>query len=295
MWFLLQFYCSPHLYVNNKTAESRCIYKLMPFYVQTGLHNTYKIYFSMTWAALTGRCNSLCGAFYFTDFMSLSVCVLQGSQTLEASRCGVQQNPRSGYMLEFDIYLGHVLAPMPHGLGHHVIMIMADWFLQRGNHLFFNNYFSSVQLGQDLAVKGTYMCSTIRLNRSGWSKELNMQCAKTMKAGDIHFRQDGNMVATLWKDKRPVAILSTNAQPQMGEAERKAPGGKKVAGPKPVLAYTSMWGRQPGWPAPLLLPCWTAICTVVAAHLLVVATDSHGPLLHHLEPKPPACSNQEGE
>ena len=74
-----------------------------------------------------------------------------------------------------------------------------------------------------------------------------MQCAKTMKAGDIHFRQDGNMVATLWKDKRPVAILSTNAQPQMGEAERKAPGGKKkVAGPKPVLAYTSMWGRQPG-------------------------------------------------
>ena len=62
-----------------------------------------------------------------------------------------------------------------------------------------------------------------------------------MKAGDIHFRQDGNMVATLWKDKRPVAILSTNAQPQMGEAERKAPGGKKkVAGPKPILVYTTL-------------------------------------------------------
>ena len=75
------------------------------------------------------------------------------------------------------------------------------------------------------------MCSTIRLNRSGWSKELNMQCAKTMKAGDIHFRQDGNMVATLWKDKRPVAILSTNAQPEMGEAERKAPGARRWQDP----------------------------------------------------------------
>ena len=27
MWLLLLFYCSPHLYVNNKTAESTCIYK----------------------------------------------------------------------------------------------------------------------------------------------------------------------------------------------------------------------------------------------------------------------------
>ena len=78
---------------------------------------------------------------------------------------------------------------------------MADRFLERRHHLFFDNYFSSVQLGQDLEEKGTYMCSTIRLNRSGWPKELNVQCAKKMKADDIHFHQDGNMVATLWKDK----------------------------------------------------------------------------------------------
>ena len=70
---------------------------------------------------------------------------------------------------------------------------------------------------------------------------------RKMKAGDIHFQQDGNMVATLWKDKQPVVILSTNAQPEMEKAERKAPGGKKVAVPKPVLAYnTSMGGRRLG-------------------------------------------------
>ena len=49
MWLLLlSFYCSPHLYVNKKTAESTCIYKLMLFSVQIGLDNTYKIYFSTT-------------------------------------------------------------------------------------------------------------------------------------------------------------------------------------------------------------------------------------------------------
>ena len=241
MWLLLLlFYCSPHLYV-NKTAEGTCISKLMLFYVQIGLDNTYKIYFSMTRAALTvtGMCNSFCGAFYFT----VIVCVFcfTGKPNPWGIKVWCAADPRSGYMLEFDIYLGRVLAPMPHGLGHHVIMKMADRFLERGHHLFFDNYFSSVKLGQDLEEKGTYMCSTIRTNRSGWPKELNAQCAKKMKAGDIHFRQDGNMVATLWKDKRPVAILSTNAQPQMGEAERKAPGGKKkVAGPKPILVYTTL-------------------------------------------------------
>ena len=115
---------------------------------------------------------------------------------------------------------------MPHGLGHHVIMKMADRFLERGHHLFFDNYFSSVKLGQDLEGKGTYMCSTIRMNRSGWPKELNAQCAKKIKAGDVHFCQYGNTVATQWKEKRPVAILYTNTQPEMGEAERKARGGR---------------------------------------------------------------------
>lgn len=148
-------------------------------------------------------------------------------------------------MLEFDVYLGRVAEPIPNGLGYHVIMKMAERFLDTGRHLFFDNFFSSVKLGQDLEKKDTFMCSTIRLNRCGWPKELNAQVAKKMKAGDVHFRQDGNMVATLWKDKRPVAVLSTltNTKPEMGEAERKAPGGmKKVAIPKPVLRYNESMG-----------------------------------------------------
>ena len=101
-----------------------------------------------------------------------------------------------------------------------------------------------MKLAQDLLKKDTYICATIRLNRSGWPKELNAQCARKLKAGHIHFHQDGELVATLWKDKRPVAALSTNAQPVMGETERQVPGGKKkVAAPRPVLTYnTSMGG-----------------------------------------------------
>ena len=92
------------------------------------------------------------------------------------------------------------------------------------------------------------MCSTIPLNRKGWPKELratvsNKQTNKKTKCSEVKFRRDENMVATLWKDKRPVAILSTNAEPKMGETERRAPGGKKkMAVPVPILAYNRSMG-----------------------------------------------------
>ena len=146
-------------------------------------------------------------------------------------------------MLEFDVYLGRVGTPTPHGVGYHVIMNLAQRFLNKGHHLYFDNFFSSVKLAQDLEKQKTFCCSTIRLNRLGWPAELNAAKAKKMRPGDVHFRQDGNMVATLWKDKRPVAVLSTNSQAKMGKKERKIPGGKKeVAIPETVLAYNKSMG-----------------------------------------------------
>ena len=107
---------------------------------------------------------------------------------------------------------------------------------------FLTIFFSSVKLAQDLQARSTLMCSKIRLNRKGWPKELSASVSKKMKCGEVKFCQDENMVATLWKHKRPVAILSTNAEPKMGETEGRAPGGKKVAVPVPVLAYNRSMG-----------------------------------------------------
>ena len=118
MWLLLLlFYCSPHLYVNNKTAESTCIYKLMLFYVQIGLDNTYKIYFSMTWAALTQlQVHVTVSVEHFISQIFISRWLLlffTGKQNPWGIKVWCAADPRSGYMLEFDIYLGRVLALMP--------------------------------------------------------------------------------------------------------------------------------------------------------------------------------------
>ena len=87
------------------------------------------------------------------------------------------------------------------------------------------------------------MCGTIHLNRCGWPKDLNGAWEKKLKVGNIHFAKDGNMGTTSWKDKRPVTVLSTNTQPEMGSVDRKAPKGKKkVAVPEPVLNYNNSMG-----------------------------------------------------
>lgn len=44
-------------------------------------------------------------------------------------------------MLEYDVYLGHVKEPMPNGVGHHVINKMAERFLDKGHHLYYDNFF----------------------------------------------------------------------------------------------------------------------------------------------------------
>ena len=66
---------------------------------------------------------------------------------------------------------------------------------------------------------------------------------KKMKKGEVHFCQDGNLVATVWRDKRAVAVLSTNADAKTGSVTRKAPGGTKdVTIPQPIIAYNAHMG-----------------------------------------------------
>ena len=67
----------------------------------------------------------------------------------------------------FDIYTGKVEAPMPHGVGHYVVSFLCEPYLDKFPHLFYDNFFSSVQLAKDLLERSTYSCSTFRDNRRG--------------------------------------------------------------------------------------------------------------------------------
>ncbi|GFR68239.1 PiggyBac transposable element-derived protein 4-like [Elysia marginata] len=72
-----------------------------------------------------------------------------------------------GYLLNFQVYTGkngnH--QPTEHGQGHQVVTNMVQNHLGKNHSVFFDNFFSSVKLAEDLLKEKTTRCGTIRPNR----------------------------------------------------------------------------------------------------------------------------------
>jgi hypothetical protein len=62
-----------------------------------------------------------------------------------------------------------------------------------------------------MLLKQIYCCGTVRLNRRGMPEAI--KAAKLKKRGQTITMQKGNLVATVWKDKKMVTYSSTNCDP----------------------------------------------------------------------------------
>lgn len=131
-------------------------------------------------------------------------------------------DPSSGYLCNFRFYTGKEDYPPEKGLGHHVVWSLGQRFLDRNHHFYFDNFFSSIQLSYDLLQRSTYSCGTIRTNRKHWPVEFRKI---VLANGEVRFRQSGNLLATVWKDKRQIALVSTNSSATTDTVQRRAKGG----------------------------------------------------------------------
>ena len=120
----------------------------------------------------------------------------------------------TGYTPQFQVYTGRREANIPgnhRGLGHRVVTDLSSPYFDKNYHLYFDNFFTSLPLAEELLQHQTYSCGTLRLNRRGLPN--SVKNVKLRRQGDTKKRQKGNMLITIWKDKRQVAMLSTNQQP----------------------------------------------------------------------------------
>ncbi|GFS10706.1 PiggyBac transposable element-derived protein 4-like [Elysia marginata] len=143
----------------------------------------------------------------------------------------------SGYLLNFQVYTGkngnH--QPTEHGQGHQVVTNMVQNHLGKNHAVFFDNFFSSVKLVEDLLKEKTTCCGTIRPNRKGWPLPSQKQ-----KPGEVKMKQKGQLVAVQWTDKRQVNILSNNSDPKMVSAQSRSKQGViDVQVPASVVKYNS--------------------------------------------------------
>ena len=81
-------------------------------------------------------------------------------------------------------------------------------------HIYYDNFFSSVDLGLDLLRSGLYSCGTLRTNRKGFPKQLKpLVKMELTKRGASTTYQQGNLTVSVWQDSRPVVTIATNSDP----------------------------------------------------------------------------------
>jgi hypothetical protein len=163
----------------------------------------------------------------------------------------------SKFIFCFEIYCrknmeANVTIPIPRGeasAAYGVVMNLLHGLEDKGHCIVMDNYFCSIPLFEDLVRKGIYATGTVRSNCIGLPQNLkNTKSWKRCEQGHIEWamHESRSISCVMWKDKRPVLLLSTHAIPigfpcvPMAEVPRRNGAVKDKIPTSPVLLeYTT--------------------------------------------------------
>ena len=120
----------------------------------------------------------------------------------------------NGDVSAFDVYTGKKGDTAEKGLGAKVVKGLTEQLYGTYCHVYFDNYFSSVDLALDLLKAGLYCCGTLRTNRKGFPTALKPLARNGLnKRGESRTYQQDNLTISVWQDNRPVVLISTCSNP----------------------------------------------------------------------------------
>ena len=140
----------------------------------------------------------------------------------------VRSDSTNGFISDFEVYTGKGEGGSTEtGLGSKVVKKLSRALVGGNYHLYFDNFFSSIPLMEELLQDSLYCCGTFRKDRKFIPKEItaiylskyntfihnNNSLTEDLQRGEFLFRQCGNLVVCVWKDNRLVYIMSTNWTP----------------------------------------------------------------------------------
>jgi hypothetical protein len=136
----------------------------------------------------------------------------------------------SGYIWNLDIYSGK-----SRPIKNLVLDLLGPPLLDKGYHVYLDNYFNSVDLCEMLLVRNTYACGTFRLDR-GAPKHMKTDTEK-LKKGESTFVRKGQVLVQAWRDKRPVKLISTIHSAKIVASNKRNHKGEEIKKPEIVLDY----------------------------------------------------------
>ena len=114
--------------------------------------------------------------------------------------------------------------------------------LDKGQHVYMDNYYTSTDLFEELHFQNTFACGTINPIHKNLPQVVVSKNMKKNPKGDCILRQKGAVLCFRWKEKKPVTMLMTIHEAvmvEMGKVERE---GKKIEKPKAVYYYCGRMG-----------------------------------------------------
>jgi hypothetical protein len=126
-----------------------------------------------------------------------------------------EADAHNGYLTSFEMYTGATQGSTEHGLGSSVVKRLSSPLAGKGYHLYFDNFFTSVDLAEDLLKDGLYCIGTARTNRKKWPQEMRdkKRMGKQLKRGEYICTNQGNVECIVWKDNKCVPFVNTITQP----------------------------------------------------------------------------------
>ncbi|XP_051168535.1 piggyBac transposable element-derived protein 4-like [Leptopilina boulardi] len=141
----------------------------------------------------------------------------------------------TGYVCEFQIYTGKSTNAKEKSLGFRVVRDLTRAIVGKFHRVYFDNFFTSIDLIVSLKADGILACGTVRPNRIGLPKK--QMSDKKMVRGEMEYRTSYTGVRWLKrKDNRSVQFLSNFHDPSKPETvSRKLKDGSRILVPCSVM------------------------------------------------------------
>lgn len=119
----------------------------------------------------------------------------------------------NGYTMDFDVYIGKDAGRVvsKNGLGYDVVMKLVQPFLHQGYHLFFDHFYTSFQLVNDLFKLGVPSTGTVSTKQRVFPESLKdiKKWVKRVERGSMRWERTSPCLFLQWRDNKPVSLITT--------------------------------------------------------------------------------------
>lgn len=142
-----------------------------------------------------------------------------------------------GYVINIEVYKGKMNRDendSTRTILQNLVLRIMDPYLDKGHHLYMDNYYNSIALSTILLSRKTHTTGTLRSNRVGVPHEISK---KKLKKSEHIWRRCNNVYISKWKDKREVLCITTGYHPEMVTSRNRL--GVESRKPKEVVEYNT--------------------------------------------------------